>query len=76
MKTKLSVSTILIMFILILTSFLPVMVQKTEIQGWDKAKFGMSPEELKEAYKEEGEYFKPGALWEEKKEDKFSHTPD
>ncbi len=27
------------------------------IEGWDKAKFGMSPKELKEAYKEEEQYF-------------------
>ena len=27
------------------------------IKGWDKAKFGMSPTELREAYKEEEEYF-------------------
>lgn len=28
------------------------------IDGWDKAKFGMSPEELREAYGEEEEYYK------------------
>ncbi len=73
MKTKLSVSTILIMFILILTSFLPVMAQKAEIQGWDKAKFGMSPEELKEAYKEEERFIKE--FWTERQENPFLGTP-
>ncbi|TET62228.1 hypothetical protein E3J48_04525 [Candidatus Aerophobetes bacterium] len=45
------------------------------IEGWDKAKFGMSPEEVRSAYAEEEEFFRPDAFWEEQREDKFSHFP-
>jgi len=45
------------------------------IEGWDKAQFGMSPEEVRSAYAEEEEFFRPDAFWEEQREDKFSHFP-
>ena len=61
--------------ILTLIFSLQALAKKAEITGWDKAKFGMSPEELKKAYREEEEYFKPDIFWKEKREDKFSHTP-
>ena len=35
----------------------PQVLAQAPIKGWDKAEFGMSPEELKKAYKEEDEYF-------------------
>ncbi|GAI05923.1 unnamed protein product [marine sediment metagenome] len=60
---------------LVLIFSFQVLAGEEEIQGWDKAKFGMSPEELVSAYAEEKEYFKPGAFWEEEREDKFSHVP-
>lgn len=56
-------------------SFAPRVLAQSLIEGWDKAKFGMSPEELRNVYAEGEEYFKPDAFWEEKKEDKFSHIP-
>lgn len=31
---------------------------QTPIEGWDKAEFGMSPEEVREAYAEEEQYYK------------------
>ncbi len=60
---------------LVLIFSFQVLAEEIEIQGWDKAKFGMSPKELRNAYVEEEEYFKPGAFWEEEREDKFSHVP-
>jgi len=60
---------------LVLIFSFQVLAGEIEIQGWDKAKFGMSPEELRDAYAEEENYFKPDAFWEEKEEDKFSHIP-
>lgn len=33
------------------------MLAQAPIEGWDKAKFGMSPEELKEVYAQEDKYF-------------------
>jgi len=45
------------------------------ILGWDKARFGMTPEELKDTYKEEEEYFeqKPhiGDFWAVTEENMF-----
>lgn len=35
-----------------------VFAQPASIEGWDKAKLGMSVEELKESYKKEAEFFK------------------
>ena len=60
---------------LVLIFSFQVLAGEVEIQGWDKAKFGMSPEQLRNVYAEEEEYFKPDAFWEEKEEDKFSHIP-
>jgi hypothetical protein len=40
-----------------------VFAQQAPIEGWDKAKLGMSIEELKESYKEEAKFFK---MWEGK----------
>jgi len=34
-----------------------VFAQQAPIEGWDKAKFGMSVEELKESYREEAKFF-------------------
>lgn len=56
-------------------SFASQVLAQAPIEGWDKAKFGMSPEELRNVYAEEEEYVKPDAFWEQKEEDKFSHIP-
>lgn len=72
-QNMLTMSSIITGLVLIFS--FQVLAGEEEIQGWDKAKFGMSPEELISAYAEEEEYFKPGAFWEEEREDKFSHVP-
>ncbi len=69
-----STMSLIITSLVLIFSF-QVLAEEIEIQGWDKAKFGMSPEELMDAYAEEEEYFKPDAFWQEKQEDKFSHIP-
>ena len=38
-------------------SFASQVLAQAPIEGWDKAKFGMSPGELREAYKEEEKYY-------------------
>jgi len=61
------------MAILIMSFSLPVIAQKVQIQGWDKAKFGMSPVELRKAYKEEEKFIK--GFWSEDQENPFRGTP-
>ena len=63
-----------IILVLFLTSYLSA---QSLIEGWDKAKFGMTPGELKSAYKGEEKYFKEKGVdfWEEWKENKFEHSP-
>lgn len=55
--------------------FVSQTIAQVPIEGWDKAKFGMSPEELRDAYKEEEEYFeqKPhlGDFWSVTEENRF-----
>jgi len=72
-QNMLTMSSIITSLVLIFS--FQVLAGEVEIQGWDKAKFGMSPEEVRSAYAEEEEYFKPGAFWEEQREDKLSHFP-
>ncbi len=38
--------------------FIPLALAQAPIEGWDKAKFGMSPEQVKETYREEIEELK------------------
>jgi len=45
-----------------------VLAQSSSIEGWDKAKLGMSVEELKESYRKEAEFFEMqegGEFWKE-----------
>jgi len=45
-----------------------VLAQSASIEGWDKAKLGMSVEELKESYRKEAEFFEMqegGEFWKE-----------
>ena len=72
-QNMLTMSSIITSLVLIFS--FQVLAGEIEIQGWDKARLGMSPEELRKVYVEEEEYFKPDAFWEEKEEDKFSHIP-
>jgi len=55
-------------------SFASQVLAQAPIEGWDKAKFGMSPEEIKSAYAEEA-YFGPDTFWEERQEDIVSGYP-
>jgi len=73
LQNKLGIAVIITVIVVIFS--LQALAKKAEITGWDKAKFGMSPEQLKGVYVEEEEYFKPDAFWQEEKEDKFSHVP-
>jgi len=73
LQSKFAITSIITVLVTIFS--LQGLAEEVEIQGWDKARLGMSPEELKGVYAEEEEYFKPDAFWEEKEEDKFSHIP-
>lgn len=73
LQSKFAIASIITALVTIFS--LQGLAEEVEIQGWDKARLGMSPEELKRVYVEEEEYFKPDAFWQEKKEDKFSHVP-
>jgi len=71
----------LLVFFTELTLFLfliPLALAQAPIEGWDKAKLGMSPEELKDAYKEEEGYFEQrphlGDFWTATKENRFGRT--
>lgn len=55
-------------------SFASQVLAQVPIEGWDKAKFGMSSEEIKSAYAEEA-YFGPDTFWEERQEDIVSGYP-
>jgi len=55
-RPKLQLVIIWVVGIIITLFFTSQVLAQAPIEGWDEAKFGMSPEELKEAYKEEKEY--------------------
>jgi len=73
LQSKFAIASIITVLVTIFS--LQGLAEEVEIQGWDKARLGMSPEELRGVYAEEEEYFKPDAFWQEQKEDKFSHVP-